>query len=240
MLVECLIESRKNKLEGHKIALLPIVIGIHVVVILAMVVSSLWSVAYITEPPIKVMLFSTPPPPPPAAKPKQAQQQELPKPTPTSNVAPVDIPDYRPEISAGGVGDVSGAVEGGFEWGDEGGVDGGVVGGIPDGVPVPKPPEDAPVRIGVTAQGEQPKKIREIQPDYPEIARRARIEGVVILEAIINKDGTVGEIKVLRSLNPLLDQAAIKAAKQWLFQPGKINGKPVKAYFTLTINFKLL
>jgi periplasmic protein TonB len=240
MLTDVLIESRKKKLEGHKIALLPIVIGIHVIVVVALVVSSLWSVAYITEPPIKVSLFSTPPPPPPAAKPKKVEQPEIPKPTATSNVAPMDIPDYRPEISSGGSGDVTGAVEGGFEWGDEGGVDGGVVGGIPDGVPVPKPPEDEPVRIGITAEGIQPKKIREVQPDYPEIARRARIEGVVILEAVINKDGTVGEIRVLRSLNPLLDQAAIRAAKQWLFEPGKINGKPVKAYFTLTINFKLL
>ncbi|OGF68096.1 MAG: hypothetical protein A2Y62_05665 [Candidatus Fischerbacteria bacterium RBG_13_37_8] len=238
MLTDSLIESRRMKVDNRKLALLPIVIGIHVVVLLIFVVSSIWNISYIEEPPIKVTLF-TAPPPPPAAKPKTVQEEA--RPEVKANVAPQNVPEFRPDISQGSVGEVEGAVEGGLDWGWEtGGTADGVPGGIPDGVPVPKPPEDEVVRIGVTVQGDAPVVIKRVEPEYPEIAKRARIEGMVILEAIINKDGTIGDVKVLRSLNPLLDQAAIKAVKQWKCTPGKINGKPVKAYLTLTVNFRLI
>ena len=107
---------------------------------------------------------------------------------------------------------------------------------IPDAPPAV---DTGPVRIGVNVQGEPPVAIRKVDPIYPEAARRLRIEGVVILEIVVKKDGSVGSIKVLRSLNPLLDQAAIEAARQWRFRPGKVNGRPVDAYFVLTVRFNL-
>lgn len=107
---------------------------------------------------------------------------------------------------------------------------------IPDAPPAV---DTGPVRIGVNVQGEPPVPIRKIDPIYPEAARRLRIEGVVILELVVKKDGTVGDIKVLRSLNPLLDQAAIEAARQWRFKPGRVNGRPVDAFFVLTVRFNL-
>lgn len=239
MLSESLIESRRYKIDSRKLAILPIVIGIHALVLLGFVISSIWHISYIEEPPIKVTLF-TAPPPPPAAKPKSVQEEA--RPQPQANVAPTNVPEFRPDVSQASVGEVEGAVEGGFDWGWESGygsaVDG-VPGGIPEGVPVPKPPEDEPVRIGVTVQGELPVAIHKVNPEYPEIAKRARIEGIVVLDAIINKDGTVGNIKVLRSLNPLLDQAAIQAVKKWKYIPGKVNGKPVTSYLTVTVRFIL-
>ncbi|OGF68098.1 MAG: hypothetical protein A2Y62_05690 [Candidatus Fischerbacteria bacterium RBG_13_37_8] len=96
---------------------------------------------------------------------------------------------------------------------------------------------DAPARIG--ENGEQAVLKYKVEPEYPEEARRARIEGVVILEAVIKKDGTVGDVEVIKSVEPSLDQAAIKAIKQFLFIPGKINGKPVNSYFIAGITFKL-
>ncbi len=109
---------------------------------------------------------------------------------------------------------------------------GGVVGGTVGGMG-----EEAPMRI--TAEVKQPVLQKKVEPPYPEIARRARIQGVVILEAVITKTGTVEEVKVLRALNPVLDQAAINAVKQWKYQPAMLNGKPVKVYFTVTVNFTL-
>ncbi len=108
------------------------------------------------------------------------------------------------------------------------------LGDVPD---APPEVDTGPVRIGVN--GVPPKPIRRIEPLYPEAARRLRIEGVVILEIVVKKDGTVGNVRVLRSLNPLLDQAAIDAVRQWRFQPGLINGRPVDAYYTLTVRFSL-
>ncbi len=240
MISDSLIESKRFKVDNRKLALLPLVVGVHVIVLMIFAISSIWHITYIEEPPIKVTLF-TAPPPPPAAKPKSVQEEA--RPQPQANVAPTNVPEFRPDVSQASVGEVEGAVEGGFDWGWESGYGAGadgVPGGIPEGVPVPKPPEDEPVRIGVTVQGELPVAIYKVDPEYPEIAKRARIEGIVVLEAIINKDGTVGNIKVLRSLNPLLDQAAVNAVKKWKYIPGKVGGKPVNSYLTVTVRFKLV
>ncbi|HNS05542.1 MAG TPA: energy transducer TonB, partial [Candidatus Saccharicenans sp.] len=69
-------------------------------------------------------------------------------------------------------------------------------------------------------------------------ARDARIEGVVILEATTDVYGRVQSVKVLRSV-PLLDQAAIEAVRQWVYEPMVINGRPRSVTFTVTITFKL-
>jgi len=83
-----------------------------------------------------------------------------------------------------------------------------------------------------------PKLIKEVAPVYPEIAKQAGVEGVVILEATTNIYGRVIDTKILRSI-PLLDQAAIDAVKQWVYEPVKVDGKPEGIIFTVTVNFKL-
>ncbi len=102
---------------------------------------------------------------------------------------------------------------------------------------IPSNYQDIPVRI--IEKGELAVLIHKVEAEYPEEARRARIEGVVILEAVINKDGTVGEIEIIKSAHPSLDEASIKAVKQYKFIPGKINGKPVRSFFTVSITFTL-
>ena len=82
----------------------------------------------------------------------------------------------------------------------------------------------------------EPRKIRDVKPVYPAIARTARVSGVVILEARIAEDGTVRDVRVLRSV-PLLDVAAIGAVRQWLFTPTLLNGVPVEVVITATVNF---
>ena len=83
-----------------------------------------------------------------------------------------------------------------------------------------------------------PKLVREVSPVYPEAARKAGVEGVVILEATTDTYGGVAKVKVLRSI-PLLDQAAIDALKQWVYEPVIVDGKPVPMTFTVTVQFKL-
>jgi protein TonB len=125
---------------------------------------------------------------------------------------------------------------GGVEGGIAGGVAGGIVGGLPDAPPPPPPPPAAPVRVGGNIKA--PVKTRDVRPVYPSIAQSARVQGMVIIEAIIGPNGKVQDAKVLRSI-PLLDQAALEAVKQWEFTPTLLNGVPVPVIMTVTVNFTL-
>ena len=92
------------------------------------------------------------------------------------------------------------------------------------------------IRVGGKVR--PPTKTKNVQPEYPEAARTARVQGVVIIEAVIGADGKVADAKVLRSV-PQLDQAAVAAVKQWEFTPTLLNGKAVPVVMTVTVNFKL-
>jgi periplasmic protein TonB len=83
-----------------------------------------------------------------------------------------------------------------------------------------------------------PKLIHRVEPVYPEIARQARVGGIVIIEATTDIYGRVASLKVLRSI-PLLDQAAIDAVRQWVYEPMIINGRPRAVIFTVTVTFEL-
>ena len=83
-----------------------------------------------------------------------------------------------------------------------------------------------------------PQKIVDVAPAYPAIARNARVQGVVILEAVLDAKGRVESVRVLRSI-PLLDQAAVDAVQQWRFTPALLNNEPVPVVMTVTVNFTL-
>ena len=124
-------------------------------------------------------------------------------------------------------------VEGGVEGGVQGGVSGGVAGGVQGGV-------EGGLESAVRATGDikPPKLIKTVQPAYPEEARKAGVQGVVIIEARTDIHGRVASATVLRSI-PQLDQAAIDAVKQWVYEPMTVKGKPTGMIFTVTLAFKL-
>ncbi len=103
-------------------------------------------------------------------------------------------------------------------------------------LPPPAAPPVTPIRLhsGIVA----PRKIHEVLPIYPATARSLRLEGMVILEAVIGVDGRVESARVLRSL-PLLDEAALGAVRQWRFAPARLNNEVVPVVMTVTINFSL-
>jgi protein TonB len=101
--------------------------------------------------------------------------------------------------------------------------------------PMPVSPT-APVRPGGDIK--PPVRIKYVMPEYPEIARASRVQGVVILEAIIGADGKVASARVLRS-NPLLEQAALAAVTAWEYTPTLLNGKPTPVIMTVTVAFTL-
>ena len=103
--------------------------------------------------------------------------------------------------------------------------------------PPPAPPVDrTPVRVGGTIR--EPQKIRNVAPVYPSIALAAGIQGTVILETVIDEDGRVRSLRVLRSV-AMLDQAALDAVRQWQFTPTLLNGQPVRVLMTVTVSFDL-
>jgi TonB family protein len=94
----------------------------------------------------------------------------------------------------------------------------------------------APVRVGGDIK--VPAKIQDVKPVYPPEALAAKVQGIVILEAVVGVDGAVEKARVLRSV-PGLDQAAIDAVQQWRFTPTLLNGAPVPVIMTVTVNFTL-
>jgi protein TonB len=109
--------------------------------------------------------------------------------------------------------------------------------GMPPPPPPPPPPGGkAPVRVGGNIK--PPTKTRDVRPVYPDEARSAGVQGVVILETLIDESGQVIWTQVLRSI-PMLDQAAREAVQQWQFTPTLLNGEPVPVIMTVTGNFTL-
>jgi protein TonB len=237
-LFEDLIESDVVRHKTHQSLTLPVSIALHAVVLLIIVVVPILTSEELPEPTSALKAFFVepaaappppPPPPPPAPKPVNIPRPvATPPPTDQRFTAPVDVPEQiQPEEG------IDLGVEGGT--GVEGGVPGGVVGGVVGGLPDAPPPMQA-VRVG--GQIKEPKKLKNVPPAYPDIARQARVQGVVILECTISPQGKVTEVKVLRGI-PLLDQAAVDAVKQWVYTPTLLNGVPVPVIMTVTVNFRL-
>ena len=157
-----------------------------------------------------------PPPPKQQKDIPKARSKKVPIPDPTPDEPePIRLPeDIEPEIDI---------------------PDTDIIFGIPEGPPPAEP--EGPIRVGGDVQ--PPVKLSAPSPQYTEIARKARIQGVVIVEAIIDKDGEVTNVKILKGLPMGLDTAAADAVKRWKFKPATLNGKPVAVIYNLTVNFRL-
>jgi TonB family protein len=98
------------------------------------------------------------------------------------------------------------------------------------------PPADQPGVLRIGGSINEPRKLRHVSPIYPSAAQAAGVDGVVILQGVVTKNGSVQDIKVLRSV-PLLDEAAVVAVGQWLFSPTLLNKVPMDVQMTVTVNF---
>jgi protein TonB len=135
------------------------------------------------------------------------------------------------EQSEGNDSDLPIGIPGGIEGGDKDSTGVGSFSGLAPAV------NDEPqyIDVGVT----EPVLIKRVEPGYPKAALISRIEGVVILEAIITKTGSVENLKTLRSDNAFLEKAAKEAVLQWKYKPAMLDGHPIKVYFTVTVTFHL-
>lgn len=190
---------------------------------------------------MRMTFLAAPPPPPPPPPPPAAIVHVRPVETDIVNNqlrTPTKIPkkieqikeDAAPPPQMGVVGGVPGGVPGG----SMGGVIGGIIGNTPTAVP-----KVAVSRIRVSGGVAQGLKIRDFRPVYPQMAKIARVQGAVVLAAIIGKDGSIQGLHVVSTASPLLNQAAVDAVQQWKYRPYILDGEPVEVDTTITVNFVL-
>ena len=182
-----------------------------------------------------------PPPPPPAAAPVKVVRQVQSDLVNGQLRTPTKIPQKvqmikeeeapPPDMATGGV---VGGVPGGVPGGQMGGVIGGIISSTPVAVPKVATPQRVRVSLGVS----QGLLIKKVQPAYPPLARQARIQGTVLLQAEISKDGTIENLRLI-SGHPMLAPAAIEAVKQWRYKPYMLNGEPVAVETQVQVNFTL-
>jgi protein TonB len=186
-----------------------------------------------------------PPPPPPAAEQavkimKQVQTDILAGGalrTPTripQKVQMIKESDAPPPMPGGG--GVVGGVPGGIPGGQLGGVIGGIVSSTSSLAIVPKFQPVVPQRVRVSQGITSGLLIHRVQPPYPILAQSARIQGDVVLRAIIDKAGIIQDLQLV-SGHPMLVPAALAAVKEWRYRPYLLNGEPVEVETTITVHF---
>lgn len=219
----------------------------HSVVVAGLILLPLYFTQAISMPQFeKTLLVAPPPPPPPPPPPASVHvMPRVPKSFFTKGqlFAPKFIPkkvaqikEEAPPPAASGV---SGGVIGGVPGGQLGGVLGGILGasGHAPALPPPTPVvHKGPYRVGGKVQA--PRLIRQVQPEYPPLARQARIQGDVVIDSVIDTQGRVTEMKVV-SGSALLVESAIQALGQWRYQPTLLNGQPVAVDMLVTLHFTL-
>jgi protein TonB len=209
-------------------------IAVHAVVIGAAMVTRLFATTELPDPPLTTM-FAMVTPQAPEVQPPPAQKMRTATAPPLNHaVVPLEAPEViAPEPLAPF--DVA-PVGASTIIGEPGGSAGDLLGAAPP-PPVPRVVE-RPRLVPVGGVVRPPQKVHHVAPSYPPIAQAARVSGLVILEALIAEDGSVRDVKVLKSV-PLLDAAAAEAVRQWRFTPTLLNGVPVQVIMSVTVTFAL-
>lgn len=248
---------RPKKANRRAAAALPLAVFVHLVILGSVAAASYWNVSEVPEPSqiyIPYFVASAPPPPPPArggARPETTQSAVEPAVPPATPVQPDAVPDETP-ASTTTLLDLVPVAGDGDPFGDPNGDPDGVEGGVEDGVPHStgterggsgggggdaEPAANEPIRFkaGMTP----PEVVARVQPRYSEAARKAGVQGTVRVEAIIDEQGRVTNLRVVKGLPMGLDQAAADAVRQWRFKPALLGTRPIKIFWTLTVNFQL-
>ena len=241
ILFQSLVLTQPERNTGRKSTTLAVSVALHTALVLAVAILPLLFYDALPDQEALKAFFVTPlevvPPPPPPPPPSAAARAVV-RPAPRivtqqtqGFIAPIEVPaEIKPEES------LDLGIDGGVEGGVEGGVPGGVVGGVVGGLPQAPPPPARIVRIG--GQIAPPKKVRNVDPIYPDLALASRVTAVVILDAEVDTRGYVRKVAV-RQGHPLFDAAAMTAVKQWRYQPLLLNGEPTAFILTVTLQFNL-
>ena len=201
-------------------------------------------------PKAQLLTFLVAPPPPPPPPPPAAEVQRVVRQIQTDMLntgqlrTPSRIPrrvqmireeDAPPPMPS--VGGVVGGVPGGIPGGQLGGVIGGIVSATSNAA-IPKFVPVTPQRVRISQGVTRGLLIQKVEPQYPPLARAARVQGDVVLSAVIDTNGQITNLQLM-SGHPMLVPAAIAAVKQWRYKPYLLNGQPVEVETTITVIFSL-
>jgi len=253
MFESSLIDLEAKQHPRRRWAPLPIAIALHGIVLASVGLAQVWNVEAVGDPevvtPFHVSLVPSLQAAPAA---EQPAKQTATASTPVAPAKPVqpdlrEVPDLPttpsvPEISTGPSLADSQQSGGPSKGGPDDGtwlLDGPVSreADVAPVVPVAAPPKDEILTVGGAVT--RPVLLSGGAPRYSKIGLHARIEGRVVLQAVINERGRVTDVRVLRGLPMGLDQAAVEAVRDWTFEPAKLQGRAVKVYYTLTVDFRL-
>ena len=235
-----LLESRRGPKRRGKGGSLPLAIGLHAAIVGAFVGAAVWNTGEPPEPVIPVTFYAPAVPPKPVGDGGHAPagpRPPHPRQSDTARVVmprdPVAAPPTTEPPDQGGPADTE--LQDGGAPGDADGTIGGT--GDEPSLGIGLGPGVAPVPVGGDVKA--PVLVARVEPEYPEALRRARMEGIVILEAVITASGEVDQVRVLKSAGPLLDRATLEAVRQWRYKPATLNGRAVSVYLTVTVTFGL-
>jgi periplasmic protein TonB len=241
MFEDSLIESG-NKLKTKRLSTTVLSFALQVFLICILILIPLIYTDALPKQQLMTFLVAPPPPPPPPPPPAAAPVKVVKVVSEVVNGqlrAPTKIPkkvemikeeEAPPDMGAGVAGGVPGGIPGGSA--------GGVIGGILSSQPVAVPKVATPQRVRVSQGVSNGLLIKKVQPNYPPLARQARIQGQVVLHAEISKEGTIQNLQLV-SGHAMLAPAAIEAVKQWRYKPYLLNGEPVAVETEVIVNFSL-
>ena len=244
-----MIEANRMK-SGSKLLDIVISLTVNLTMLSAPILAGLYFTDTINLKQFAATFLVVPPPPPPPPPPaavvvrsaaptrrvfENAGKLLAPTVSP-KNVAELKEAPLPMDTDAGMIGGVPGGVAGG----SMGGVIGGVIGGVKTAAAMPIAPKEnkpkEPVRVGGRVR--EPELIKRVEPNYPVLARQTHLAGVVLIDAVIDENGNVGEMKVV-SGHPLLLQSAVNAVRQWKYKPTYLNDVPVPVQLIITVTFRL-
>ncbi len=229
------IQSRRRTSTFVSFVLQCIIVGIVVLI-------PMWFTQALPTKEITTMLVAPPPPPPPPAASAPIQHAavvsaENPNVLKVPTSIPKGVKMIKEQAQAAPPSAIAGVV-GGVPGGVAGGQVGGVLGGVLSSTPAYVPPKPKVQRVRVSQGVTQGLLVKKVQPEYPPLAKEARIQGSVVLKALISKNGRIENLQVVRG-HPMLTAAAIQAVKQWQYKPYILNGQPVEVETSVTVNFSL-
>jgi protein TonB len=255
--------DKKKKLRSRWVSL-PVAVLLHLVLAVSVGFAAYWQVGNVPEPSAVNVVFLVPPDlpapgPASSAPPAAPEQQEpvraqAPVVTPEQSTQPQDVPEDIPVAQTPVpvvvlTGPSNGTGEGNSTFP---GVGPGVAGSIGTGggceglgcgsgpvspMPVAAAASAAPLTVGGAVT--RPEPIFTVPPVYTELARRARVQGTVIVQAIIDEQGRVTDVQIIKPLTMGLDRSAVEAVQKWRFKPATLHGRAVKVYYKLTVRFEV-
>jgi protein TonB len=236
--------ERKQQPRPRRWISFPVAVALHLVALTAFAIGSYWTVGTVPEPNLATVFIDLQlpplPPPPAGGHPQRPRTPEAPPTKPVTATTPIAqphavsdrLPDPGPatpitvDLPPGPPVDNSGSRTIG-----DGGAETGPARDLgPQG-------EEGPVYL--TAEMSRPRPLQPISPKYTEIARRAGLQGSVIVQAVIDEHGHATDVHILRGLPMGLDRAAVEAIERCPFEPARIGSRAVKVYFNLTVNFTI-